>query len=107
MYGHSWQRPEYPGWPTSSRHEPRSGYRAGIETLKLWRWYLPDLKGKLKPSRWRMTEDEAQSRHPGCIKVEGSLEVRQFEPDAGHSMDAGLVRRSDGAMVPRDRLREF
>jgi hypothetical protein len=70
-----------------------------MDTLYVWRWYLPDVKGKLKPSRWRMTEEEAQARHPGCTKVEGSLEVRQFEPDTGHSMASGLVRRSDGAMV--------
>ena len=72
-----------------------------MHTLYLWRWHLPDLKGKLKPSRWRMTEEEAQTRHPGCTKVDGSLEVRQFEPDTGHSMDAGLVRRSDGAMMQK------
>jgi hypothetical protein len=47
-----------------------------------------------------MTERDAQARYPGCTRVEGTLEVRQFEPDTGHSMDAGLVRRSDGAMVP-------
>jgi hypothetical protein len=70
-----------------------------VGSLHLWRWYLPDLKGRLKPSRWRMTEDEAQARHPGCTKVEGSLEVRQFEPDTGHSMASGLVCRSDGAMM--------
>jgi hypothetical protein len=28
--------------------------------------------------------------------------LRQFEPDTGHSMDAGLVRREDGAMVQSD-----
>jgi hypothetical protein len=58
----------------------------------------PDLRGKLKPSRWRMTEQEAQARYPGCTRVEGSLEVRQFEPDGGRAMDAGLVRRR-GAMT--------
>jgi hypothetical protein len=71
-----------------------------MDTLYLWRWYLSDLKGKLKPSRWRMTEVDAQARHPSCTKVEGSLEIRQFEPDTGHSMPAGLVRRDDGAMLP-------
>ena len=71
-----------------------------METLHLWRWYLPDLKGKLKPSTWRMTEGDAQARYPGCTRVEGTLEVRQFEPETGHSLDAGLVRRSDGAMMP-------
>jgi hypothetical protein len=25
--------------------------------------------------------------------------MRQFEPDTGHSMGAGLARRSDGAMM--------
>jgi hypothetical protein len=67
-----------------------------MDTLYLWRLYLPDLTGKLKPSRWRMAEEVAQARHPGCTEVAGSLEVRQFERDTGHSMDAGLVRR-DGA----------
>jgi hypothetical protein len=46
-----------------------------------------------------MTEEEAQARHPGCTKVEGSLEVRRFDLDTGHSMASGLVRREDGAMV--------
>ena len=73
-----------------------------METHYLWRWWLPDLKGKLKPSRWRMTEVEAQARYPGCTRVEGSLEVRQIELGTGHSMDAGLVRRGDGAMVQAD-----
>jgi hypothetical protein len=72
-----------------------------MDTLFLWRWYLPDLKGKLKPSRWRMTEAEAQARYPRCTKVEGSLEVRQFEPDTGHSMASGLIRREDGAMMQK------
>jgi hypothetical protein len=42
---------------------------------------------------------------PGCTKVEGSLEVQQFEPDTGHSMASGLVRREDGAMMPPERGR--
>jgi hypothetical protein len=70
-----------------------------METLHLWRWYLPDLKGELTPSRWRMTEAEAQARRPGCTKVEGSREVRQIEPDTGHAFASGLIRRADGAMV--------
>jgi hypothetical protein len=70
-----------------------------METLHLWRWWLPTIDGKLKPSRWRMTEQEAQARYPGCNKVEGSLEVRQFERDTGHAFASGLVRRSDRAMV--------
>lgn len=84
----------------SSRHEPPPKYRAPMQTLNLWRWWLPDLKGMPRPSGWRMTEADAQARHPGCTKVEGSLEIRQFEPDTGHSMPAGLVRRDDGAMMP-------
>ena len=47
-----------------------------MEPLQLWRWYLPDLKGRLKPSTWRMTEADAQARYPGCQRVEGSLDVR-------------------------------
>jgi hypothetical protein len=70
-----------------------------MDIIFLWRWRLPDLKGKLRPSRWRMTEVEARARQPGCTRVEGSLEVRQFEPDTGHTMATGLVRRADGAMV--------
>jgi hypothetical protein len=54
-----------------------------METLYLWRWYIPDLKGKVSPSRWRMTEEDAQKRHPGCVRVEGRLEIRQFERDTG------------------------
>ncbi len=71
-----------------------------METLYLWRWYLPDLKGNLRSSRWRMTEANAQARHPGCTKVEGTLEIRQFERDTGHTFASGLVRREDGAMMP-------
>ena len=78
-------------------------YSADMETLALWRWYLPDLKGKLKPSRWRMTELEAQKRHPGCAKVEGTLEIREFERDTGHTFPSGLVRRADGAMMQPER----
>lgn len=70
-----------------------------METLYMWHWYLPGLNGKFNPSRWRMTEEDAHLRHPGCARVEGSLEVRQFEPGTGHSMASGLVRRDDGAMV--------
>jgi hypothetical protein len=55
--------------------------------------------GKLRPSRWRMTDNEAQARYPGCKRVEGSLEVRQIDAFAGHSMPSGLVRRADGAMA--------
>lgn len=66
----------------------------------MWRWYLPDLKGRLKPSRWRMTEAEAQARYPRCSKVENSLEVRVCEPYKGHSMASGLVRDENGALVP-------
>jgi putative transposase len=32
----------------------------------------------------------------------GGMKVRQFERDTGHSMDAGLIRRADGVMMPRD-----
>lgn len=67
----------------------------------MWRWHLPDLKGRLRPSRWRMTEPEAQARYPGCTKVEGSLEVRVCEPYTGHAMASGLQMRDDGAMMPR------
>lgn len=74
-----------------------------MQHLCLWRWYLPDVTGKLKPSRWRMTEAEAQARYPGCTKVADSLEVRQFEPDTGHSMASGLVRREDGRWRSRAR----
>jgi hypothetical protein len=74
-----------------------------MDTLYLWRWYLPDLKGKLKPSRWRMTEADAQVRHPGCTKVEGSLEVRQFEPDTGTRWRAGWSGATMGRWCSRPR----
>jgi hypothetical protein len=48
-----------------------------------------------------MTEADAQARYPGCTKVEGSLEIRRFEPDTGHSIDAGLMRFGDGAMMQK------
>jgi hypothetical protein len=32
-----------------------------MDTLYLWHWNLPDLKGKLKPSRWQMTEEAPRS----------------------------------------------
>jgi hypothetical protein len=48
-----------------------------------------------------MTEEEAQARRPGCTKVEGSLQARQFEPDGGHAFASGLIRRADGALVQR------
>jgi hypothetical protein len=48
----------------------RRRHSARVDTLYLWRWWLPDLKGNLKPSRWRMTEDDAQARYPGCTRVE-------------------------------------
>lgn len=72
-----------------------------MEPLQLWRWHLPDLKGRLKPSTWRMTEAQAQARYPGCTRVEGSLELRNPSGyDASHSWHSGLVRRaSDGAML--------
>jgi hypothetical protein len=70
----------------------------------LWRWWLADAKGKLKPSRWRMTEEEARARHPGCTKLEGPLQVRQIDVDAGHSMGAARVRREHGAMVQAETL---
>ena len=71
-----------------------------METLYMWRWYLPDLKGKVIPSRRRMTEEDAQLRHPaGSTKVKGSLEVRRFEPAAGHSMASGLIRSEDGTTM--------
>ncbi len=71
----------------------------------MWRWYLPDLKGKLKPSRWRMSEANAQAWYPGCTRVEGSLEVRVVGDYKGHSMPSGLVQREDGAMMPPSQLR--
>jgi hypothetical protein len=70
-----------------------------MQTINLWRFWLPDIKGGLKPSRWRTTEAEAQARDPGRIKVEGSLEVRQIDAFVGHSMPSGFVRRADGATV--------
>ena len=71
-----------------------------METLQVWRWYLPDLKGRLKPSGWRMTEAEAQARQLGCTKVEGSLEVREDVRGTSHSMASGLVRNESGALMP-------
>jgi hypothetical protein len=84
----------------SSRHESVPGYRANMDTLYLWRWYLPDIKGRLRPSGWRMTGAEAQKRHPGCTKVDGTLETRRFERVTDHTFASGLVRREDGAMMP-------
>ena len=68
--------------------------------MELWRWYLPNLKGKPRPSTWRMTEEDAQARHPGCTRVEGSLEVRtDVRGSPSQSFASGLVLRGDGAMV--------
>jgi hypothetical protein len=49
-----------------------------------------------------MTVTDAQKRHPGCTKFEGSLEVRQFERDTGHTHASALVRREVGAMMQRE-----
>ena len=39
-------------------------------------------------------------RQVGCTKVEGSLVVREdMRGSSSHSVDSGLVRRADGAMV--------
>ena len=69
--------------------------------IELWRWHLPDLNGRLKPSTWRMTAADAQACHSGSTRVEGSLELRESVDEAGHSFASGLVQReSDGAMMP-------
>lgn len=68
--------------------------------IALVRGFLPDRKGRLKPSRWRMTEAQAQASYLGCTKVEHSLEVRVVEPYKGHSMASGLVRNENGALLP-------
>jgi hypothetical protein len=49
-----------------------------------------------------MTEQDAQKRHPGCVRVKGTLEIRKFERDTGHTFASGLVRREDGAMMQRE-----
>jgi len=47
-----------------------------------------------------MTESEAQARWPAYTKVAGSLEVREFERDTGHTFASGLVPRTDAATMP-------
>jgi len=72
-----------------------------MDSIQLWRWNLPDLKGRIKPSTWRMTEADAQARCPGCKRVTGSLELRQsVNNNPAHSFHSGLVRRDDGTMLP-------
>jgi len=41
-------------------------------------------------------------RHPGSVRVEGTLDTLQFERDRGHTLPTGLVRREHGAMMRRE-----
>ncbi len=54
-----------------------------MRRLELWLWRVWDpVRGRWYTTRYRMTGAEAASRHPEGTKVEGSLEVREVDPDA-------------------------
>jgi hypothetical protein len=58
-----------------------------------------EITGRRYTTRWRMTEEEARARLIDPERIEyGALAVDPIT--GGHSMPSGLVRRSDGAMMP-------
>lgn len=54
------------------------------DRIELWFWELKDeLTGKWRKTRYRMTEEEARTRHgDNARKIEGTLEVRTPDPRA-------------------------
>jgi hypothetical protein len=55
------------------------------DQLELWFWELKDeLTGKWRKTRYRMTEEDARTRHgENARKIEGTLEVRSSGAGAG------------------------
>ena len=45
--------------------------------VKLWFWWIETPGGRSKLLPHRMTEEEAQERYPGAMKIEDSLEIRR------------------------------
>jgi len=56
--------------------------RMDSDRVELWFWELKDeLTGKWRKTRYRMTEEEARTRHgDNARKIEGTLEVRKSDP---------------------------
>ena len=65
-----------------------------MPTIELFTWRVPHrLKaGVTYLTRYKMTREEAQTRHPGALCVESSRELREV-PDglAGHGAAAAIV----------------
>lgn len=55
-----------------------------MNRVAFYRWRIVDrVTGKLRLTRYRMTEADAMQRHPGAIKDEGSVEwIELPETDA-------------------------
>ncbi|HZF20486.1 MAG TPA: hypothetical protein VE008_12355 [Burkholderiales bacterium] len=49
------------------------------DRIELWFWELKnEISGKWRPTRYRMTEEDARTRHDdNARKIEGTLEVRE------------------------------
>lgn len=48
-----------------------------MKDVQFYRWWIPDpTTGKQRLSSWKMNEDYAVKTYPGCVKDEGSVEVR-------------------------------
>ncbi len=62
------------------------------DRIELWFWELKDgLTGKWRRTRYRMTEEDARTRHgDNARKIEGTLEVRGGDP-RGQSMGARIM----------------
>jgi len=61
------------------------------DRVELWFWELKDeLTGKWRKTRYRMTEEEARTRHgDNARKIEGTLEVRKSDPPIPRGLTAG------------------
>jgi hypothetical protein len=68
--------------------------------LNLWRWHLSDLKGKLKPSRWRMSNQVSEclmnsSCSWGHARYDSQMPVIVYPPGTpfppGHPFARGAV----------------
>lgn len=60
--------------------------------IELWFWELKDeLTGKWRKTRYRMTVEDARTRHgDNARKIEGTLEVRGGDP-RGLTMGGGMM----------------
>lgn len=50
-----------------------------MKPTEFWIWKIRDeLTGKMRKTRYRMTEETAMERHPEAVKLPGSREVRNL-----------------------------